>query len=775
MQHIKNSFQHYFKDNAKTLETQSLKSVLIIISGLFVCGAFALNYLMRQADSQIALSYSKQCIQVLNEISSAYTNSTFYNAIDNNYTLDAQGHFSNINAAPTKPPHQSQQLLSIDNALTKRPYRFSKHSFNTQHIYPLSNSLLESAWKQLALEPNKPFVSISEKINAQGEQIMFYAQAQILTANCLPCHNSDTRSAKQDWLENQLISITAIQKPIRTPLHFLNIYCHYTLVVLAILLLCICFYLRLAFVKINKAMAKSQSQSGEIQHQLDEKDDQNKQLEAKLNLAREDIFSEITKQNLAKQQLETYQKLNRTVLSEIAHEIKTPLHTINSYLQLLRDQAPTDHQHSKPLTVIQSTTDHLIHLSNDVLDLTKLEIGNYKLRVNNFNLVELCQTVFDMFKPIAEQRQLAFSFDTDISPENLIVNGDSGKLKQVLINLIANAIKYTAKGKVTLILTMLEDSMFNFQIIDTGIGIAEQYHDQIFAPFKRLSDKDSSVQLSANQSKKSHFSIYQGAGLGLSIVDKCLKLMHSQIKLDSFPARGSRFSFDICLPIDTKALNFKVATSTPAISLSSTPYIKLLIIDNLSQNRQTLKQAIIGLNVSFFEVNNDAQAIATLELEKIDLVLVNLNQTHFNLGKLLNKITRKFPDLAVIGTCNSDQSSEFNQELTLGLHRIIEKPYKLDQVSKVIASTLDINLAKPKDFNLSSPPATNYEFKLSAAYSQLIIEQCDLYLIKEVEIIIERLSIQFPNNERYFLQLQHFVNNYDLEGLTSFLKGDTHA
>ena len=217
-------------------------------------------------------------------------------------------------------------------------------------------------------------------------------------------------------------------------------------------------------------------------------------------------------------------------LANMSHEIRTPLNAILGYAQILEtDPQLSTHQHQAVQT-IGTSGNHLLAVINDVLDLSKIEAGQEELHRSDFDLVGLAQALSAMFSLRCEQKDIAWK--TAIPPSPIYVHGDEGKLRQVLINLLGNAVKFTDSGSVTLEIQLSDSNRYTFSVTDTGPGIPPERQADIFDPFQ---------QDAAGHQKG-------GTGLGLAIAYRHIQLMGGELALSSTPGAGTRFFFTIPIP-----------------------------------------------------------------------------------------------------------------------------------------------------------------------------------------------------------------------------------
>ena len=279
-----------------------------------------------------------------------------------------------------------------------------------------------------------------------------------------------------------------------------------------------------------------------------------KERTADLARANDALVSEIAVRKRAEDAAASASRAKSAFLAHMSHEIRTPLNAILGYAQILRRDRTIQPRQREAIETIASSGNHLFNLIDEVLDLSKIEAGRMELQCADFDLIDLIARMEGMFRHRCEQKRLRLFVEPPVTPPR-IVQGDEGKLRQVLINLLGNAAKFTDRGEVRLRVTRGEDLAYCFEVSDTGIGITAEDQAEIFKPF----------QQGHNSTSKG------GTGLGLAISDRYIQLMGGRLQAESRPGHGTRFFFTLPLPESPLQARGTVAGQLPPASAGIPP------------------------------------------------------------------------------------------------------------------------------------------------------------------------------------------------------------
>ncbi|CAN1210007.1 ATP-binding protein [Tumidithrix helvetica PCC 7403] len=374
-------------------------------------------------------------------------------------------------------------------------------------------------------------------------------------------------------------------------------------------------------------------------------------------------------------------------LASMSHELRTPLNGILGYAQILLRTAQTEQQ--RGLEVIYHCGSHLLTLINDVLDIAKIEARKMELNLNPCHLPSLLQGIVEICKIRADQKSLELIYQP---PKNLPkgIVADEKRLRQVLLNLLGNAIKFTDRGKVTFSVEVddsHEDSSHNqsssftkilFQIKDTGVGIKPNELEVIFLPFE---------QVGSSQHKT------EGTGLGLAISQKIVEMMGGSIYVSSEFGSGSVFKFELECSLANDWAKAKTLTNFGKIIGYSGQQRKILVVDDSWENRSVFVSLLEPLGFQLVEATNGAEGLIKAHDENPDLIITDLKMPVMDGWQFLSELRQSdlLQDSVVIVTSASVISHEQKPTLEEGSKDFLLKPINAEELYHAIAKHLEID------------------------------------------------------------------------------------
>jgi signal transduction histidine kinase len=421
------------------------------------------------------------------------------------------------------------------------------------------------------------------------------------------------------------------------------------------------------------ARIEMQLKNMRFQQELEEKNQELKQ-----EIERRLIIEESLQK--AKESAEAANRAKSTFLANMSHELRSPLNGILGFTELIQPSVNLTPEQQHSLAIIYRSGEHLLSLINDILDLSKIESGKIVLNPVDFNLTQMLWELEEMFHLKAHQKNLQLNWIVSGEIPQW-VHGDRVKLRQVLINLIGNAIKFTQQGRVQLQVRselVKEELLLSFTVSDTGVGMTPQEIDHLFEPF---------VQGNAGITSS------EGTGLGLAISRKYVQLLGGDISVTSEVEKGSTFQFTIALtPIpDT---NVETTTPTRVISLKSNhPPYRILVVDDRESDRELLVKMLGKVGFHVAQSSNGKDAISKWEQWEPHLILMDIRMPFmdgYSATKKIKSTCRGKDTIIIIITANV-----FVQEksliLSVGGDDILYKPIQSQILFNKISQHLPIN------------------------------------------------------------------------------------
>ena len=351
------------------------------------------------------------------------------------------------------------------------------------------------------------------------------------------------------------------------------------------------------------------------------------ELETKVEQRTAQLEDSIQNTEAALAQAQNANKAKSKFLANMSHELRTPLNAILGFTQLMCRDSSLKEEHQENLQIINRSGEHLLRLINDILEMSKIEVGQITLNETKFDLYRMLSSLEEMLRLKAKVKNLALVFNIDRNVPQFIFT-DEGKLRQIMINLLGNAIKFTNKGSITLLVKLNDsnkskenqiDFLFSdtyslyFAVEDTGPGIEPAEMSRLFSPFEQTE-----IGRISNE----------GTGLGLSICHKFVELMGGELRVKSTVGKGSVFYFNIL--VKTRNVQIPETTSTTSVEkkiICLAPgqhQYRILAVDDVAPSRLLLKKLLTTIGYAVQEARNGQEAIAKWQEWQPELILMDM-------------------------------------------------------------------------------------------------------------------------------------------------------
>ena len=410
-----------------------------------------------------------------------------------------------------------------------------------------------------------------------------------------------------------------------------------------------------------------------------------KELEKEVEVATVEIRKQKEEAESQRAKAEKSEKFKQQFLANMSHEIRTPMNAVMGMTDLVLGTSLEEKQKFY-LVRIKKSSDNLLHIINDILDLSKIEAGKMELEHIDFSINDLVDQVKQTLQHRAEEKGLAFitHVKSDVSD---VVMGDPARLNQVLINLAGNAIKFTEKGSVTIEVTK-ENQGIRFAIVDTGIGIPKDKLQTVFENFS---------QANASDTRK-----HGGTGLGLSISQQLVGMMGGNIEVESKEGSGTTFSFIAKLENGSVDRLEQLQGLEQNVDGSILNGLKILITDDNEDNRIVARDTLISkANVEIYEASNGQETIDLVKDIQFDVILMDVQMPVMNGFDATRFIRANFDspakDTPIIGLTASVLRTDLDKCREAGMDSYIPKPFNAQQLITGIAQVLNIALKVNKE------------------------------------------------------------------------------
>jgi signal transduction histidine kinase/response regulator RpfG family c-di-GMP phosphodiesterase len=464
-------------------------------------------------------------------------------------------------------------------------------------------------------------------------------------------------------------------------------------------------------------------------------------------------------------------KAKSTFLANMSHELRTPLNGILGYTQILkRDKSLNVHQ-QEGIDIIQRSGEYLLTLISDILDISKVEAGKLEIVPAEFHLKPFISGLVELFEIRAQEKEITFVYKMGEDLPTAIL-ADEKRLRQILINLLGNAIKFTKQGTVVFQVDYVNDQFFYFKVTDSGIGIAQDELDNIFLPFQQSGDQ---------------YNKAQGTGLGLSITKKLVDMMDGELRVESVLGKGSSFLVLLNLQIVSDA-TITPTTEKPLIigyqrkvegeqykesaqeEQLSSPFT-ILVIDDRWENRTMLVNMLNPLGFEVREAEDGMDGVAKARELHPDLIVMDLmmpNMDGFEATRQIRKIP-EIKEIPIFAASASVFEAPRMESFEAGCNDFVDKPIKDNELFDLIGKYLNLQWIYEEEHH-DNP--MHDAMKNEPASAELSIEQAttllELTMSGDIAGIVE-FAEQLEQSDTQFApfanKISTLANDFELEKL----------
>lgn len=458
----------------------------------------------------------------------------------------------------------------------------------------------------------------------------------------------------------------------------------------------------------------------------------------------------------AKENAEKASHAKSLFVADVSHELRTPLNAVLGYTQMLEQEPTMPQQHKEKLALINRSGHHLLGVINHVLDLSKLEAGAESLEPEDIDLIGQVKDILLMLTPHCQAKALTLELDYD-GPDVLPLHLDIGKLRQVLLNLIGNATKFTEQGKVTLQIRQLDNDLFYFAVIDTGCGIEPKQQQKIFEAFGQTEQG-----IDAG-----------GTGLGLAIAAKLVGLMGGALQLQSTPGQGSRFYFTLCLKPAEKPIGVVTVPPSQRVRLAEENASTAMIVEDIQESGEMLEQLLqsAGFETSLHP-HGEAALEALAQMSSLpQIIFIDIRMPVMDGVETLKQIHLRYsnppPCVAISAHAMAKDIEAYKSQ---GFAEYVTKPFRFETIYHCLQSLLNVEFVETMSNTEKPPEAIVVEqLTIPQVFHKRLMTAAQNYEITLFEQCLEELGNFSESGRLLYIELKPFLALYDMDAVEKCL------
>lgn len=463
----------------------------------------------------------------------------------------------------------------------------------------------------------------------------------------------------------------------------------------------------------------------------------------------------------AKEAAEVANRAKSVFLANMSHELRTPLNAILGFAQLIKRDLDLSEEQRRNLETINRSGQHLLTLINDVLEISRIEAGRIKLQIDSFDLEETLHIIEEMIAIRAKARSLAFVVQR-FGDLPHYVRGDAVRLRQVLLNLLGNSVKFTQQGEVRLTVTAQADAFIQFTVSDTGSGIAPEDQEQIFDAFYQTN-----IGIVRGE----------GTGLGLTISREYVRLMGGELTLNSTEGKGSHFSFSIQLPLTTNVQPTQPAKRVKRLMPGQKTY-RVLIVEDHTDSRNLLHQMmeIVGFQVQI--AKNGQEAVAQFLSWQPDFIWMDMRMPVMDGYQATRKI-RSLPggyEVRIAALTASAFKEDEGAVLDAGCDALVAKPLQEERLFETMRELLKVEFEyetlENKDHAIQTDDLKTIFQTLPSALIAELATAAETLDVQTTQVVVEKIQ---PHDQKIADHLIHLLQGFRFDSIIELCEQGMHT
>lgn len=470
---------------------------------------------------------------------------------------------------------------------------------------------------------------------------------------------------------------------------------------------------------------------------------------ARLRRSHTALREEVAVRQQAEAAADSASRAKSDFLASMSHEIRTPMHAILGYSQILARDETLPSFHRDAVATILSSGGHLLRLIDEILDLSKIDAGRMEIARGDFDLAALLDELTGMVQPACEEKNLGLRCEGPPRPTPL--HGDEGKLRQVLLNLLANAVKFTQQGRVVLRASPVDGDSWQFEVEDSGIGIPLEDQAKIFEPFQQ-------GPAARRQG---------GTGLGLAIARRQVELMGGRLTVDSVPGARTRFRFTLALPA-ASGREHGGQPSGSILRLSAGQQVRALVVDDIAENRHILATMLTMVGCEVVLAEHGRQAVEVVRVSRPQIIFLDMRMLESDGIEAARRIVETFGASApkIVATSASALTHERDHYLQAGCDDFVAKPFRAERIHGCLRQWLGVTFDHepwPEKAEATQETIDLLQLTLPEDLAARLAMAAELHSATVLKSCLAEVEVLGPAGQRVAIHLRGFLASYDMK------------